>query len=199
MVEPCFVSGVTLLVFASLCSLAALAFDNWEAGDIDTDKLGPIRFHYVNMRAGLWHEYRTFHRSSIFEDVPNNSSDVLEGEMYTVDREINYNTKSGVMLLITRVFLFLATFSLFGAIVCIILKINVFKTKECLMTVSWILSAEAGALLLVSFIVYMKGVKEKSTDFHAAFYIDIIGWILAWLAAVLLFMSSRTFGTLVND
>lgn len=48
------------------------------------------------------------------------------------------------LLLITRVLLFLASFSLAVAVVCIILKIKVYKTLDCLTNVAWIFPGEAG-------------------------------------------------------
>lgn len=80
-----------MLFLASLCSISALALDYWEAGDIDSDALGPIRIHYISMRAGLWNEYRTFHRSSIFAAISDNSSGIVEGKMYTIDRDSNHS------------------------------------------------------------------------------------------------------------
>lgn len=91
MADPCFIIGVSLLCLASLCSVMALSLDYWEAGDIDSDALGPIRIHYISMRAGLWNEHRTFHRSSVFADIPRNSSGIVEGKMYTIERNSNYS------------------------------------------------------------------------------------------------------------
>ncbi|XP_045172597.2 uncharacterized protein LOC123534420 [Mercenaria mercenaria] len=193
MTDFCFLSGILILFIATVFSILALVLDFWEVGNIDSVEIGPIRLNYVHMQAGLWHEYHTLH------DFAGTEISTRVGSTTKLWREINFDTEIGMMLFTMRLLLFIAVFSLVAATVCSILRLKVYQEMKSLMNTAWSLSFEAGVLLLVCFVVYLTGIKQNTTDLHAAFYLDILAWLLAWFAAILLFMSSRTFVAIVTE